>query len=328
MTVFMLNRGASVSVNRSRLTLSVTLPSQSDTISVVDNSGAAIDFVAPAPGFVIIPEPPDNFTVSVQSGAQEFPRGSSIFANVKVDATDYTDEDEVRLSEGIDPSGLRSVNILQFTGDGGSLRVELPAVSTVAQDLSSSAEAVRVEARRQLGNVDGSSRPVVIALDASASAHTLDTTSVQETLEHIIGYASQITSEGSISGALVSDRYVPVMGSELAELPERMVNELKNAPLRSSSVVTSDAFVSTLPQETLVIYVSDALPVDFERLGTCGVEVKLVVLMSREAWAVESSGVEIPVPATHVDTHALANMPEASRSAALAQFVQALSQRS
>ena len=77
-----------------------------------------------------------------------------------------------------------------------------------------------------------------------------------------------------------------------------------------------------------MIYVSDSLPVDFERLGTCGVEVKLVVLMSREAWAVESSGVEIPVPATHVDTHALANMPEASRSAALAQFVQALSQRS
>lgn len=328
MTVFMLNRGASVSVNRSRLTLSVTLPSQSDTINVVDDSGAAIDFVAPAPGFVIIPEPPDSFTVSVQSGAQEFPRGSSIFANVKVDATDYTDEDEVRLSEGIDPSGLRSVNILQFNADGGSLRVELPAVSTVAQDLSSSAEAVRVEARRQLGNVDGSSRPVVIALDASASAHTLDAKNVQETLEHIIGYASQITSEGSISGALVSDKYVPVMGTELAELPEHMVNELQSAPLRSSSVVTSDAFISTLPQDTLVIYVSDSLPVDFERLGTCGVEVKLVVLMSREAWAVESSGVEIPVPATHVDTHALANMPEASRSAALAQFVQALSQRS
>ncbi|MBM7815889.1 hypothetical protein JOE56_000583 [Brevibacterium paucivorans] len=328
MTVFMLNRGASVSVNRSRLTLSVTLPSQSDTISVVDTTGAAIDFVAPAPGFVIIPEPPDTFTVSVQSGGQEFPRGSSIFANVKVDATDYTDEDEVRLSEGIDPSGLRSVNILQFTADGGSLRVELPAVSTVAQDLSSSAEAVRVEARRQLGNVDGSSRPVVIALDASASAHTLDAKNVQETLEHIIGYASQITSEGSISGALVSDKYVPVMGSELAELPERMVNELQSAPLRSASVVTSDAFISTLPQDTLVIYVSDSLPVDFERLGNCGVEVKLVVLMSREAWAVESSGVEIPVPATHVDTHALANMPEASRSAALAQFVQALSQRS
>lgn len=326
MTVYMLNRGSSVRIQRSRLTLSTSRPSDTFTIDVTGTDGAEVDHISPAPEIVVVPDPQVSFDVTVRSTAGEFPRGTLIHPNVSVLGVGHAEADEVRLAEGIDLAGLTAVTILHFDVTDAGIEVHLPTLPTAVAALSAGAEAVRVETRRQMGNAPGEVRPVIIALDASGSAHALSQQHLKDTLDLVVGYASSTTSDANISGALVSNDYVPITAKDYSQLPQAMVERLHQTPLRSSVAVTTDAFMRTLPPDSLVIFVSDALPADFMHLAECRAEVRLVVMMSQDAWAVESAGITIPVPAAHLDVVALANLPEAHREAARSAFVQSLSQ--
>lgn len=324
MTVYMLSRGSSVTIQRSRLTVNVSLPTRSCALRVAGPAGEPVDHIAPAPGILIIPEPPDAFAVTVESTGGEFPAGALIHADVRAEGVGYAEADDVRLADSIDPAGLRSVTILQFQATGDSVQVFLPSLPTQSVDLSSSAEAMRVETRRQMGSVDAGDRHVVVALDGSASTRVLSRENLTLALELVMGFASSVTTETRISGALIAQDARAVEAQDYSQLPVRLVEELGRVPLRSQSALTAGSFVSTLPADSMVLFVSDALPADFAELGGLPVDVRLVVLMNEDAWSVETQGVTIPVPAAPLDVEMLARLPESHRDAQRTRFVQAL----
>ncbi|GAA2102090.1 hypothetical protein [Brevibacterium salitolerans] len=330
MTVFMLNRGAEIRIPRTRLTLTAHLPVPHARVWAAGADGSEVEHIAPAPGILVVPQPPENLTFGVTTDGREFPAGSVVHLKLKAEGGPGGETDEIRLSEGTDLSGVSGALLLTLRAEGDSLLVRLADLPAARPDLPPLAEAARVETRRRLGGLDAgaAARTVLLAVDASASTRALDDTVLRGALEILSGFASVVAAGHSVLAALLDAAPEHVRCEDVSALPEAVLRARADRPLRSVFAASSAQLVRSLPAGTAVLFVTDALPADFELLAPLtredGVLRHLVVLGSREDWAVESAGVTLPGGATVIDVAELSELPEPQHSGRLGEIADSL----